>query len=101
MGEGRAARKAGGAVAAWHPLWLKWRVSLGETHLPVSALSQGNQSHTLAEDRGCRPRGVILMPPCARNPRPTVKPPVLKTRRPDRTITAAPNAAEIQPAPGC
>ena len=20
--------------AAWHPLWLKWRASLGETHLP-------------------------------------------------------------------
>ena len=33
-GEGRAARKAGGA--AWHPLWLKWRGSLGETHLPDS-----------------------------------------------------------------
>ena len=107
MGEGRAARKAGGAVryaavryrnaaktarkrggtplkdaaararagillsasAAWHPLWLKWRGSLGETHLPDSpvppaqtrlgevfqaskrfdfALSQGNRSHTLA-----------------------------------------------------
>ncbi len=57
------------AAAAWHPLWLKWRASLGETHLPDSpippaqtrlgevfqaakrfgfALSQGNQSHTLA-----------------------------------------------------
>ena len=73
MGEGRAARKAGGAVryaavryrnaakaarkrggtplrdsagraragillsaAAWRPLWLKWRVFLGETHLPDS-----------------------------------------------------------------
>ena len=106
MGEGKAARKAGGAVryaavryrnaakaarkrggtplkdtaararagillsvAAWHPLWLKWRGSLGETHLPDSpvppaqtrlgevfqaskrfgfALSQGNRSHTLA-----------------------------------------------------
>ena len=22
------------AAAAWHPLWLKWRASLGETHLP-------------------------------------------------------------------
>ena len=104
MGEGRAARKAGGAVryavvryrnaaraarkrggtplkdaaaragillsaAAWRPLWLKWRVSLRETHLPDSpapptqnrlgevfhasrrfgfTLSQGNRSHTLA-----------------------------------------------------
>ena len=57
------------AAAAWHPLWLKWRASLGETHLPDTpippaqsrmgevfqatkrfgfALSQGNQSHTLA-----------------------------------------------------
>ena len=73
------------AAAAWHPLWLKWRMhpwgrrtcrmhpwgraSLGETHLPDApippaqtrlgevfqaakrfgfALSQGNQSHTLA-----------------------------------------------------
>ena len=57
------------AAAAWHPIWLKWRASLGETHLPDSlippaqsrlgevfqaakrfgfALSQGNQSHTLA-----------------------------------------------------
>ena len=57
------------AAAAWHPLWLKWRASLGETHLPDApippaqtrlgevfqaakrfgfALSQGNQSHTLA-----------------------------------------------------
>ena len=57
------------SVAAWHPLWLKWRGSLGETHLPDSpvppaqtrlgevfqaskrfgfALSQGNRSHTLA-----------------------------------------------------
>ena len=57
------------AAAAWHPVWLKWRTSLGETHLPDSpippaqtrlgevfqaskrfgfALSQGNQSHTLA-----------------------------------------------------
>ena len=57
------------AAAAWHPLWLKWRASLGETHLPDSpippaqtrlgevfqaskrfgfALSQGKQSHTLA-----------------------------------------------------
>ena len=55
------------AAAAWHPLWLKWRASLGETHLPDSpippaqtrlgevfqaskrfgfALSQGHQSHT-------------------------------------------------------
>ena len=106
MGEGRAARKAGGAVrdaavryrnaaraarkrggtplkdaaararagillsaAAWHPLWQKRRVSLGETHLPDSpvpptqtrwgevfqaskrfgfVLSQGNRSHTMA-----------------------------------------------------
>ena len=52
------------AAAAWHPLWLKWRASLGETHLPDTpippaqsrlgevfqaakrfgfALSQGNQ----------------------------------------------------------
>ena len=53
MGEGRVARKAGGgtplkdpagrdragillSAAAWHPLWLKWRVSLRETHLPDS-----------------------------------------------------------------
>ena len=57
------------AAAAWHPLWLKWRSSLGETHLPDApippaqtrmgkvfqaskrfgfAVSQGNQSHTLA-----------------------------------------------------
>ena len=57
------------AAAAWHPLWLKWRASLGETHLPDTpippaqsrmgevfqaakrfgfAVSQGNQSHTLA-----------------------------------------------------
>ena len=57
------------AAAAWHPLWLKWRASLGETHLPDSpippaqtrlgevfqaskrfgfALSQGHQSHTPA-----------------------------------------------------
>ena len=57
------------AAAAWHPLWLKWRASLGETHLPDApippaqtrlgevfqaakrfgfAVSQGNQSHTLA-----------------------------------------------------
>ena len=57
------------AAAAWHPLWLKWRASMGETHLPDSsipaaqtrlgevfqaakrfgfALSQGNQSHTPA-----------------------------------------------------
>ena len=57
------------AAAAWHPLWLRWRASLGETHLPDApippaqtrlgevfqaakcfgfALSQGNQSHTLA-----------------------------------------------------
>ena len=57
------------AAAAWHPLWQKWRASLGETHLPDSpippaqtrlgevfqaskrfgfALNQGNQSHTLA-----------------------------------------------------
>ena len=57
------------AAAAWHPLWLKWRASLGETHLPDApippaqtrlgqvfqaakrfgfALSQGHQSHTLA-----------------------------------------------------
>ena len=57
------------AAAAWHPLWLKWRASLGETHLPDSpippaqtrmgevfqaskrfgfALSQGSQSHTPA-----------------------------------------------------
>ena len=57
------------AAAAWRPLWLKWRASLGETHLPDAhippaqtrlgevfqaakrfgfALSQGNQSHTLA-----------------------------------------------------
>ena len=59
MGEGkaasksaRAARKRGGtplkdaaaqaragillSAAAWHPLWLKWRGSLGETHLPDS-----------------------------------------------------------------
>ena len=57
------------AAAAWHPVWLKWRASLGETHLPDSpvppaqtrlgevfqaskrfgfALSQGKQSHTLA-----------------------------------------------------
>ena len=56
------------AAAAWHPLWLKWRASLGETHLPDApippaqtrmgevfqaskrfgfAVSQGNQSHTL------------------------------------------------------
>ena len=48
----RAARKRGGtplkdpagraragillSAAAWHPLWLKWRVSLAETHLPDS-----------------------------------------------------------------
>ena len=57
------------AAAAWHPLWLKWRASLGETHLldtPIPpaqtrmgevfqaskrfgfAVSQGDQSHTLA-----------------------------------------------------
>ena len=57
------------AAAAWHPPWLKWRVSLGETHRPDSpippaqtrlgevfqaskrfgfALSQGHHSHTLA-----------------------------------------------------
>jgi hypothetical protein len=57
------------AAAAWHPLWLKWRASLGETHLPDSpippaqtrlgevfqaskhfgfTLSQGNQPLTLA-----------------------------------------------------
>ena len=24
------------AAAAWHPVWLKWRASLGETHLPDS-----------------------------------------------------------------
>ena len=57
------------AAAAWHPLWLKWRASLGETHRPDStippgqtrsgevfqpsepfgfALSQGNQPRTLA-----------------------------------------------------
>ena len=57
------------AAAAWHPLWLKWRASLGGTHLPDApippaqtrlgevfqaskrfgfAVSQGNQSHTLA-----------------------------------------------------
>ena len=57
------------AAAAWHPLWLKWRASLGETHLPDSpippaqtrlgevfqaskrfgfALTQGHQSHTPA-----------------------------------------------------
>ena len=56
------------AAAAWHPPWLKWRVSLGETHRPDSpippaqtrsgevfqasepfgfALSQGNQPRTL------------------------------------------------------
>ena len=81
----RAARKRGGtplkdaaararagillSAAAWHPLWQKRRVSLGETHLPDSpvppaqtrwgevfqaskrfgfVLSQGNRSHTLA-----------------------------------------------------
>ena len=92
MGEGRAARNAARAArkrggtplkdaaararagillsaAAWHPLWHKRRVSLGETHLPDSpvppaqtrwgevfqaskrfgfVLSQGNRSHTLA-----------------------------------------------------
>ena len=67
------ARKRAGlllnAAAAWHPLWLKWRASLGETHLtdaPIPpaqtrmgevfqaskrfgfAVSQGHQSHTLA-----------------------------------------------------
>ena len=26
------------AAAAWHPLWLKWRASLGETHLPDSPI---------------------------------------------------------------
>ena len=57
------------AAAAWHPIWLTWRASLGETHLPDApippaqsrmgevfqaskrfgfAVSQGNQSHTLA-----------------------------------------------------
>ena len=57
------------AAAAWHSPWLKWRVSLGETHRPDSpippaqtrsgevfqaskhlgfALSQGNQPRTLA-----------------------------------------------------
>ena len=57
------------AAAAWHPPWLKWRVSLGEPHRPDSpippaqtrsgevfqaskpfgfALSQGNQPRTLA-----------------------------------------------------
>ena len=57
------------AAAAWHPPWLKWRVSLGETHRPDSpippaqtrsgevlqaskhlgfALRQGNQCRTLA-----------------------------------------------------
>ena len=57
------------AAAEWHPLWLKWRASLGETNLPDSpippaqtrlgevfqaakrfgfAMSQGSQSHTLA-----------------------------------------------------
>ena len=57
------------AAAAWHPPWLKWRVSLGETHRPDSpippaqtrlgevfqaskpfgfALSQGNQPRTPA-----------------------------------------------------
>ena len=57
------------AAAAWHPPWLKWRVSLGGTHRPDSpippaqtrlgevfqaseplgfALSQGNQPRTLA-----------------------------------------------------
>ena len=140
MGEGRAARKAVGAVryaavryrnaaktarkrggtplkdpaaragillsaAAWHPLWLKWRGSLGETHLPDSpvppaqtrlgevfqaskrfgfalgqgipvphpgrrdsdgggaAPQEGLHAGALAEDRGCRPGGVIRMPP--------------------------------------
>ena len=59
------------AAAAWHPLWLKWRASLGETHLPDTpippaqsrmgevfqaskrfgfAVSQRNQSHILAGD---------------------------------------------------
>ena len=57
------------AAAAWHPPWLKWRGSLGETHRPDSpippaqnrsgevfqaskhfgfALSRGNQPRTLA-----------------------------------------------------
>ena len=40
------------AAAAWHPLWLKWRASLGEVFQAAKrfgfALSQGNQSHTLA-----------------------------------------------------
>ena len=26
------------AAAAWHPPWLKWRVSLGETHRPDSPI---------------------------------------------------------------
>ena len=57
------------AAAAWHPLWLKWRASLGEPHLPDSpippaqtrlgevfqaskrfgfALSHGHHPHTMA-----------------------------------------------------
>ena len=29
------------AAAAWHPLWLKWRASLGETHLPDAPIPAG------------------------------------------------------------
>ena len=70
-GKGGAEARAGillSAAAAWHPPWLKWRVSLGEPHRPDSpippaqtrlgevfqaskhfgfALSQGNQPRTL------------------------------------------------------
>ena len=64
-----AARLLLRAAAAWHPRWLQWRASLGETHPPEEpvppantrmgevfqaskrfcvAVSQGNQSPTLA-----------------------------------------------------
>ena len=29
------------AAAAWHPPWLKWRVSLGEAHRPDSPIPPG------------------------------------------------------------
>ena len=32
------------AAAAWHPLWLKWRASLGETHLPDAPIPPAQTS---------------------------------------------------------
>ena len=135
------------AAAAWHPLWLKWRASLGETHLPESpippaqtrlgevfqaskrfgfALSQGNQSHTLAggilraaerlrrkdytkmpwrktpaAEEATGPGGVIRVPPTPGIPGLRSSPGSSRGSGPDRPVTTAPNATGIQPVPRC